>query len=95
MSAACGVLFARSIELVRSSRVGGSVVIVGMANSHIYRPTYLPTHTEGKPLASPVTGEAMAAVIVPHFTLRKLLRDFCDETQQEWAREQQRIMMRR
>lgn len=37
----------------------------------------------------------MAAVIIPHFTLRSMLRDFCEEVQREWAREQQRMVMRR
>lgn len=41
--------------------------------------------TEGKPLTSPSTGEAMAALIVPHFTLRKMVGGFVEETRREWA----------
>jgi len=32
----------------------------------------------------------MAAVIVPHFTLRKMVDSFIEETRVEWARAQQR-----
>lgn len=54
--------------------------------------TYLYTHinmristTENRPLTSPATGEPLAAIICPHFTLRKLIDAYVEETRREWV----------